>query len=117
MARTIGFSEVNVAANNFTAAQADVANSRYNPVERTSRVSFYCAQSAAGGFQVSFSLGADSHAENVEPPVSANAAVSTRDHLIGQGIALAGQKITVSHREIAGVATGDIGGLLIIEPL
>ncbi len=117
MARTMPFAVTNLAANNVTPSDATVANSRFNPVQQTSRVSVYAVCNAVNSANISVSLGSEVHADDVPIPFDTNVSLSTRDHLVATGVALRGQKITVGYRETAGVATTDLQGLVVIEPL
>jgi len=112
MARTITFTDL-LAASEVVPANSDVANSPFNPLERTSRVSLYAASTAAGGL-AGLRLGSDDHGTDLILPIAA--AVSTRDHLVAQGVGLRGQKMTVPVRN-SGVGTPTVNAILIIEPL
>lgn len=112
MAKTITFSE-SVAANTLVPAQADVADSPFNPVEVTSKVSLYAA-GAAAGTRVGLQLGSAQHAVDAVPPTAA--ALSSRDHLVATGVAFRGQKITVTLRNTTGGAVV-VAGMVVVEPL
>lgn len=116
MAQSIPIGETNVAADAFTENLAAVANSPFNPVERTSRVSVYVVCTVAEEMQYGLQIGGISHG-NANATVSAGLALSTRDNKVLEGIALRGQKISVSRRELTGIATADTAGIVILEPL
>lgn len=119
MAQTIDISEVNIAANAFTEALPSVNDSPFNPVERTSRISLYVVTDAAATPAVTYGLqiGGVSHGANIEAVSKATLSLSTRDDKILEGVALRGQKISVSRRETGAVATTDTRGLVIIEAI
>jgi len=112
MARTITFTDL-LAANEYVSAEPDVANSPFNPLERTSKVSLYAASTAAGGLAGLF-CGSDNHGQDLILPIAA--AVSTRDHLVAQGVGMKGQKISVSVRN-SGAGTPTVNGIVIVEPI
>ncbi len=117
MAQTIDITEVNVPANAFSEALPAVNDSPFNPVERTSRVSVYAVANVASGISYGLQIGGVSHGANINAPLDAGPSVSTRDDKIMEGIALRGQKISISRRELGGVATTDTSGIVIIEPI
>lgn len=110
MARTITASTT-LTALEFVAQVPEVNNSRFNPVERTSRVNLYAVSDV--GSSASFALGSDSHAEDVTLPIGTS--VSIRDNLIATGTALAGQKITLSLRDLT--IGSVVASQIVIEPL
>lgn len=116
MAQSIPIGEVNIAANAFTENLPAVANSPFNPVERTSRVSVYAVATVVVDEEFGLQIGGVSHG-HAFANLSAGLALSTRDDKILEGIAMRGQKISVSRRDISGTATTDTAGIVIIEPL
>jgi len=114
MARTITFLDV-LANNEIVAQVAEVNDSQFNPVERTSKVSLYCKSDIVGG-SFSFFLGGELHASQDVLPITTTS-LSTRDHLVATGVARRGQKITVGLNNTEGAATPAVQGMIVIEPL
>lgn len=117
MSRTIPFSETNFGSLANTISNTDIANSVFNPVERTSKVSVYAVQNLANDIRLTFRIGGETHVDDAPVPFDTGLALSTRDHLMGTGIAYARQKFNVGYRETGSVATTDLQGYVILEPL
>lgn len=113
MSRVISWSKT-YAANEVERQHADVNDSRFNPLEATSRVTVY-AKSSLASTKLTFGLGGETHAEDIELPVDAGS-LSTRDHKVAEGYGLKNQKITVGGR-VDGATTPTVVGMVVIEPL
>ncbi len=116
MSQSISIGETNIAANAFTASLAAVNDSAFNPVGATSRVSVYAVASITQGVEYGLQIAGVSHG-SANAFLNAGLTLSTRDNLILQGIALRGQKVALSRRELTNVATTDTEGLVVIEPI
>lgn len=114
MSQSIPISETNVPANANDLLGA-IANSPFNPVERTSRVNVYAVASITQGIRYDLQIGGVSDG-SANAFLNAGLTLSTRDNLILSGIALRGQKIGLNRRELTNVATTDTEGLVVIEP-
>jgi hypothetical protein len=111
MARTFGIQDVMTVAEvvfNF----ADIANHPMNSFDEPTHVSLYAAASVADVEILSLQLGDQLHSQNLRVPV--NAAVSTRDHLVGQGIIMPGQRIGLSYRAV-GAGTPTLNGIVVLS--
>ncbi len=115
MADSIAFAVTNLAANATVTADTDIANSRFNPPDRTRKISLYVVINAANGVNFTSGVAGVDHVADVPGFFNTNLALSTRDNLLGSYYALANQRFFVGYRETGGVATTDIQGLLILE--
>lgn len=115
MSQSIGFQQA-LAASQVVGQNTDVNNSEFNPLQQSSRVSFFGAATTAGtggrGCMVTVKLGSRILCSDLVVPVAS--AVSTRDHLVATGMALRGEKITISIRN-EGTATPTLNGVFVIE--
>lgn len=111
MARSFGLQDPLTAAEvvvNF----ADLANHPLNSFDEPTSVSLFAAATVADVEITAFQLGSEMHAQNLRIPVAA--AVSTRDHLVAQGIILPGQRMGISYRAI-GAGTPTMNAIVILE--
>ncbi|MEE9609211.1 MAG: hypothetical protein V3U03_15835 [Myxococcota bacterium] len=115
MADSIAFAVTNLAANAVVVADVDIANSRFNPPDRTRKISLYVVINLANGVRFTSGVAGTDHVSDVPGFFDTNLALSTRDNLLGSYYALPNQRFFVGYREMTGVATTDIQGLLILE--
>ena len=91
-----------------------VANHPFNSFSDPAQVSMYAAATVADVRILQFQLGDQIHVQNYTLPVAA--AVSMRDHLVGQGIVLPGQRIGLSYQAV-GAGTPTLNANFVIEEL
>ncbi len=113
MPRTLSISDVMTVAE-VVFNNPDLANHPFNSFAEPAMVSLYAAASVADIEILNFQLGDQIHVQNFTLPIAA--AVSMRDHLIGQGIVLPGQRMGVSYRAI-GAGTPTLRANIVIEEL
>lgn len=117
MARVIPFSTTNLAASAFVEQHAQVNDSRFNPLPFTSNVRIYAVATAAQAVALTAGIGGEIQSDGVILPAESGLNLSTRDHQVASFVGLVGQKITVALRELLGVATTDLVGQIILDPL
>jgi len=113
MARTLSFVDVMTVAEvvfNF----ADLANHPFNSFADPAQISLYGAASVADVEVLNFQLGDQVHVQNFTLPIAA--AVSMRDHLVGQGVILPGQRMGISYRAV-GAGTPTARFVVVIEEI
>lgn len=82
----------------------DLANHVLNAFTVPTEVSVYAAANSADIVLTNFQIGAEVHAKDLTLPVAT--AVSMRDHLIAQGIAMPGSRLGVAYQNtLAGANT------------
>lgn len=111
MARSFGLNDTLTAAE-VVFNMADIANHPLNSFDEPTHVSLFAAATVADVEIMAFQLGDQVHSQNLRVPVAA--AVSTRDHLVGQGIIMPGQRIGLSYRAV-GAGTPTLNGIVVLS--
>jgi hypothetical protein len=112
MARVIDGSQA-IAAGATVNQLTALNESTFNPVAQHSRVQVFASEPNAD-LRVRVTLGADVHGEELVPAVSAT--LSTRDHLIAEGVVFRGQKITIGVRNTDAVNPATLTYRVVINP-
>ena len=93
-----------LAASQIVSQDATLANHPLNAFSVPTRVSLYAAANAADINILNFQIGDTIHTKDLTIPVAT--AVSMRDHLVGQGIAVPGQRLGIAYQNaLAGANT------------
>jgi len=92
-----------------------VNESRFNPLQRTSRVTLFAVNIvAATEVRANFAIGSVSHADDAVVPLNTGG-LSTRDHVITSGHGMKGDKLVLGYRAVTGTPTFNFA--IWIEPL
>lgn len=85
-----------MAASEIVSQNPDLANHPLNSFSVPTKVSVYAAANAADITVLNFQIGSEIHTKDLVLPVAG--AVSMRDHLVAQGIAMPGQRLGLAYQ-------------------
>ncbi len=111
----IDISETNVPANDFVENIAALNLSQFNPPGRTMHIRVFAVANVVAAIEYSLQISGRGYG-TVNAILNATPALSMRDHQILDGVALPNEKVTVTRRELGGVATTDTDARVLLEP-
>lgn len=89
----------------------------FNPPPWPARFMVYAVQNEASNLRITVTAGGENHSFRDFIPFDTNNALSRRDHLVAEGVAMPGQRIRIGFEETGGTGTGDAQIRLELMPI